>query len=197
MNPHNTIMIFGFSGSGKSTLANSLGKQHGLRVIHPSSILRDLLEGKTADVSNTQHNTGFWESPEGIRLFKERLEEEEPLDVKSDRILVAEAQKGNVVIDSWSLPWLIDHGIKIYLKTDLEERARRVAKRSRITYEESLKLVAMKDEETRRLFKRVYGFDILTDHQVFDLKIDTTGSDPKMVFKKISNYIESRKDHAY
>ncbi|MDO8661053.1 MAG: hypothetical protein Q7K43_04130, partial [Candidatus Woesearchaeota archaeon] len=68
----------------------------------------------------------IWESEEGIRLFKSRLSEDEPLDVVCDRILVQEVERGTAVIDSWSLPWLTDKGIKIYLKADLEIRAQRV-----------------------------------------------------------------------
>ena len=104
----NVIIIFGFSGSGKSTIANLVGEKYELRVIHPSGILRDLYEKKKVDLENTRYNTGFWESEEGIRLFKSRLDENEPLDVVSDKILVQEAERGNVVVDSWSLPWLTD-----------------------------------------------------------------------------------------
>src|SRR3989338_2289237 len=126
----NVVIIFGFSGSGKSTMANLVGERYSLRVVHPSGILRDLYEGKKVDIGNTRYNTGFWESEEGIELFKSRLDKEEPLDVVSDRILVEEVRKGNVVIDSWSIPWLTDTGTKIYLKADLEIRAQRVAMRS-------------------------------------------------------------------
>src|SRR3989338_8439649 len=110
------IIIFGFSGSGKSTIANLVGEKYGLRVIHPSGILRDLYEKKKVDLGNTRYNTGFWESEEGVKLFESRLDEDEPLDVVSDRILVREAERGNVVIDSWSLPWLTDKGRKICLQ---------------------------------------------------------------------------------
>jgi len=154
----NVVIIFGFSGSGKSTMANLVGERYSLRVVHPSGILRDLYEGKKVDIGNTRYNTGFWESEEGIELFKSRLDKEEPLDVVSDRILVEEVRKGKVVIDSWSLPWLTDTGTKIYLKADLEIRAQRVAQRSGITYERAVEVVSMKDEETRKLFKKLYGF---------------------------------------
>lgn len=167
------VIIFGFSGSGKSIIANLISEHYGLRVIHPSGILRDLYEGKEVDIGNTRYNIGFWESPEGVELFKNRLAENEPLDLVSDRILLQEVERGNVVIDSWSLPWLTDKGTKIYLETDLEVRAQRVASRSSINYDKALDVVAMKDEETRKLFKRLYGFDIKGDHDVFDYVINT------------------------
>ncbi len=186
----NVVIIFGFSGSGKSTLANLIGERYGLRIIHPSGILRDLYEQKEVDMENTRYNTGFWESEEGVRLFRSRLDEKEPLDVVSDRILVQEVRKGNVVIDSWSLPWLTDIGPKIYLQSDLEIRAQRVAKRSEISYERALDVVTMKDEETRILFKRLYGFDIKKDYEVFHYTLNTNNLKKNEVIDTICDYLE-------
>ena len=186
----NVIIIFGFSGPGQSTIANLLGEKYGLRVIHPSGTLRDLYEKKEIDLGKTRYNTGFWESEEGIRLFQSRLAEDEPLDLVSDRILLQEVEKGDVIIDSWSLPWLAEKGIKIYLESDLEVRAARVAKRSGISYEKALDVVAMKDEETRKLFKRLYDFDIKRDHAVFDLVINTNKFTKEEVFQRVGDYLE-------
>ena len=43
----------------------------------------------------------------------------------------------------------------------------------------------MKDEETRKLFKRLYGFDIKQDHKIFDYIIDTNKLTKSEVFKEI------------
>jgi CMP/dCMP kinase len=182
------IIIFGFSGSGKSTLANMLGERYGLRVIHPSGILRDLFEGRDVDLENTRHNIGFWESEEGIGLFRGRLDDDEPLDIVADRIMVQEVEKGGVVIDSWSLPWLTDKGTKIYLAADLEVRARRVAKRSCISYETAFEVISMKDEETRKLFKRLYGFDIKKEHAIFHCTVNTNAMNQEEVLARLCEY---------
>jgi len=184
------IIIFGFSGSGKSTIANLIGKQRNLRIIHPSGILRDLFEGKCPDIKNTRYNTGFWESEEGIQLFKSRLNQDAPFDIASDRILVDEFRKGEVIIDSWSLPWLTNIGIKIYLQANLEIRAQRVCKRSNISYEKALEIISMKDEETRKLFKRLYGFDIKQDHFVFDFVVYTNNLTKREVFRSVCDFLE-------
>lgn len=184
------IILFGFSGSGKSTIANLVGEKYGLRAIHPSGILRDLYEGREVDIGNTRFNTGFWESEQGVRLFRSRLDKKEPLDVVSDRILVEEVRKGNVVIDSWSLPWLTNRGRKIYLEADLEVRAQRVAKRSQISYERALEVVVMKDKETGNLFKRLYGFDIKHDCDVFDHVVNTSDLTKSEVFRHICSYLD-------
>ncbi|MBT5023518.1 AAA family ATPase [Candidatus Woesearchaeota archaeon] len=184
------IILFGFSGAGKSTVANLVGEKYNLRIIHPSGILRDLLENKPVDINNTRYNTGFWESEKGIKLFNSRLNQAEPLDVISDRILVQEINKGNVVIDSWSLPWLTNKGIKIYLQADLEVRANRVSKRSNISYNKAFDIIKIKDKETTNLFKRLYDFNIKQDYHVFDYKINTNNKDKLEVFKNICSYLE-------
>ncbi|EET90438.1 MAG: cytidylate kinase family protein [Candidatus Micrarchaeales archaeon] len=189
-----TIIIFGFSGSGKSTAANALGELLKLRVIHPSSILRNIIEKREVDTKNTVHNEGFWESPEGMDMFIGRLNDKVPPDVASDRIILREAKKGDVVIDSWSLPWLAKVGIKIYLKADAATRARRVALRDHIPYRTALKAIGIKDEGTRKLFKRVYGFDIKKDMQVFDSIISTRGKSRNEVIEEIMGIINSKSE---
>lgn len=184
------IIIFGLSGSGKSTMAEMIGKEYGLRVVHPSSILRDLIEGKKANVKDSKAGVGFWESKNGIKMFNSRLTEKKPMDVEGDKILVKELNKGAIVMDSWTMPWLFNRGIKIYLKGTLAERVKRVAKRSKISISTATKTVRMKDDGSRKMFKRVYGFDIKKDMNVFDFTMDTTKLGKQEVFNKIVGFLK-------
>ncbi len=186
------VIIFGFSGSGKSSLARALGAKYGLRVIHPSGILRSLLEKKKVDVERSEYNSGFWESPEGVRLFKGRLKDELPMDVVSDKILLDELSRGGVVMDSWSMPWLSKRGVKIYLKTALSRRIERVAMRSGISIKDAKRIIVMKDNETRTMFLRVYGFDIKKDLNVFDFILDTTHLNQEEVMIRTSRFLDIR-----
>lgn len=167
------IILFGFSGSGKSTMAKLIGRRLGLRIIHPSGILRDLMRGKKPDLAKTKSNRGFWEGKDGFSLLKGRLDDAVPMDVVSDRILLREIKKGSVVMDSWSMPWLSPVGFKVYLKAPFATRVARVARRGGLSEADARRIVRAKDADTRRLFQRVYGFDIARDHGVFDLVIDT------------------------
>jgi cytidylate kinase len=166
-----TIIIFGLTGSGKSTMANMLGKELNLRVVHPSSILKELLEGKKPDIKNSKEGTGFWESREGITLFKKRLDDKTPIDFICDQILLKEIKKGSLVMDSWTMPWLAKTGIKICLQATSATRSKRVAQRSNISIEKATQVLRMKDKETRKLY--LNRFDIKKDNQVFDLIIKT------------------------
>ena len=192
MNKDSVIIIFGFSGSGKSTIANMVGKEYGLRIVHPSSILRGLLEKKSIDINKTKEGKGFWETQKGMNLFKERLKDIKPMDMVSDKILLKELSKGNIVMDSWSMPWLYKKGIKVYLKGNPLERAKRVSKRSKISLQEAQAAIKVRDIETRKMFKRVYGFDIKRDLEVFDLVINTTPLNQKQVFNKVADFLNNR-----
>lgn len=179
------VILFGFSGSGKSTLANLLGRRLGLRVVHPSGILRDLMLGKIPDAATAKMNRGFWESKKGFAMLQGRVDDTVPMDVAADKILFREIRKGDLVMDSWTMPWLSERGIKIYLKAPLAVRARRIAVRSRLSEADALRIVRAKDADTRKLFRRVYGFDIAKDLGVFDATIDTARLTKVQVLRKL------------
>ncbi len=186
------IIIFGFSWSGKSVIANAIGKKYNLKTIHPSGVLRNLCEKKPIDINKTEYNTGFWESKRWVKTFNERLEEKEPLDIQATKIVLNELHKGNVVVDSRDLPRLTNNGIKIYLKADMKIRAERVARRSKISLKQSMKLLKMKYEKTRDLFKKLYNIDITKNREVFDYILETDNLTEKEVLKKVCDFLESK-----
>lgn len=187
------VIVFGLAGSGKSTLANGLGAQLGLRVIHPSGIMRDLLEQKTVDLSHTRQNEGFWESEEGSRLLSGRLTDEAPIDLAVDKILLAEVSKGEVVIDSWSLPWLTSRGVRIHLLSDLQVRAGRAAARAGISVELARERISRKDEDTRQLFLKLYGFDIMERQEsLFHFTLDTDVLGPEEVLAETVQFLRAQ-----
>lgn len=146
--------------------------------------MRDLMEKGAVDLGATRQNDGYWETEEGARRLRERLSEDEPVDLAADRLLLEEVERGEVVIDSWSLPWLSGKGIKVHLMADLEVRARRAALRGGLTPDQARERIAAKDEDTRHLFLRLYGFDIQRDLEgVFHHTIDANTLDAEEVLK--------------
>ncbi len=184
------IIIYGLSGSGKSTVASALGRLLGLRVVHPSSILRDLMAGSKVNTSKTRYGRGFWESGRGLALLKGRLSEERPMDLVCDEFLKKEINIGNLVMDSWNMAWLSKRGIKIYLRSSAKTRAKRVAHRGGLTHAAARSAIRIKDVGTRKLFKRLYDIDIVKDLKVFDLIIDTEKINKKEVVKKILEFLQ-------
>lgn len=187
--PENTIIIFGLAGAGKSTLARRLGAEFGLRVVHPSGVMRDLLEGREVQADRSRANDGFWETEEGAAILHGRLNEEVPVDVAANNILLQEVERGEVVIDSWSLPWLTDKGTHIHLHAPLKVRAARAAARAGIEHRRALQLIRKKDEDTRQLFSRLYGFDIKNDERDFALTLDTTELTADEVFAVTRDFL--------
>jgi cytidylate kinase len=183
MNNKKIIIIFGLTGSGKSSMANMLAKEFNLRVIHPSSILKELLQGKHPHIKNSKEGTGFWESHEGIKLFKERLDDKYPLDFTCDKILLKEIEKGDLVMDSWTMPWLAKDGMKIRLNATIPTRAKRLAKRSNISIQEAKRAISLRDNATRHLY--LNRFDIKKDNHVFDLVIKTDTLSQEEILQKI------------
>ena len=54
-------------------------------------------------------------------------------DKRIDEKLLELAKQGNVVLDSWTMPWLLKGGFKIWLEASSTVRAKRVVTRDNIT----------------------------------------------------------------
>jgi cytidylate kinase len=103
------------------------------------------------------------------------------LDKKLDEYLLALAEKGDAVITSYTLPWLAKDCIKFWFKGSIESRAKRMAMRDNISYEEALKIVKKRDDENKLLYLDIYGIKFGNDLSVFDYVINTDELDVNAV----------------
>lgn len=101
-------------------------------------------------------------------------EENFEFDRRVDEELVQIAREGPAVIDGWVIPWLVQDGFKVWLKAELETRARRLAKRGRMGYEEALKVLTEREARNRELYLRLYGIRWGEDLSPFHLVLDST-----------------------
>lgn len=185
------IIVSGFAGSGKSTLAEKIAEHFELRCIHASSLLREL-KSKTTDelnIGHTEAGTGWWESKEGGEFLRKRMENGS-IDRKLDEILLEEIKKGEVVIDSWTMPWLSKRGYKIWLNASLENRAKRVAERDNLPFEEVKEKIAERDKDTTAIYEKLYGFKMGADIKPFDFVLDTDDIDEEEVFKIVKEKLQ-------
>jgi cytidylate kinase len=176
------ICVSGMTGSGKSTVAKKLAEKYGLNYFSGGNAMRILAkeEGYNSEVN------GWWESKEGLAFLQKRKEDAH-FDKKIDEKLLELAEEGNVVLDSWTVPWLLkDKGFKIWLEASPQIRATRVVKRDGMTAEEALKALTEKDAETRKIYKNLYGFDLGHDLTPFNLVLSTDDLDPDDIFYAVS-----------
>ena len=171
------ICVSGMTGSGKSTVAKRLADKYGLDYFSGGNALRALAQEKGY---NSDMN-GWWESAEGLNFLQQRMREPE-FDRRIDNKLLELAKKGNIVLDSWTMPWLLNEGFKIWLDASPQVRAKRVVMRDAISNEEALKALTEKDEKTRQIYRRLYGFELGYDFSPFNLVLATDGLEPDEVF---------------
>ena len=171
------ICISGMTGSGKSTVAKRLADNYGLDYFSGGNALKILAkeEGYDSDVR------GWWETAEGLIFLKQRMGDP-AFDQRIDEKLLELAGEGNVVLDSWTMPWLLNEGFKVWLDASPQVRAKRVVTRDSISGEEALKALTKKDERTRQIYKSLYGFDLGHDLTPFNLVLATDELDPDDVF---------------
>jgi CMP/dCMP kinase len=175
------ICISGMTGSGKSSVAKRLAEKYKFSYFSGGDALRILAqeEGYDSDVR------GWWESSEGLNFLKQRLSDP-VFDKKIDEKLLELAVEGNIVLDSWTIPWLLKEGFKVWLDASSQVRAKRVVTRDNICFKEALKALTEKDERTRQIYKSLYGFDLGHDFTPFNLVLSTDELDPDDVFYAVA-----------
>jgi cytidylate kinase len=178
---HVIICISGMTGSGKSTVAKRLAEKYELKYFSGGNALRALAkeEGYASEAR------GWWETSEGLNFLKQRMDD--PLfDKKIDKKLLELAAEGNVVLDSWTVPWLLKDGFKVWLEASPQVRSKRVVTRDSMSVKEALKALTEKDERTRQIYKNLYGFDLGNDLTPFNLVLATDDLNPDEVFYAVS-----------
>jgi cytidylate kinase len=178
------ICISGMAGTGKSTLSKKLAEKYGLQCYSGGDALKELAKSEGYDVSRQ----GWWESPEGLKFLKERVNDPK-FDKAVDSELLKYAQQGNVILDSWTMPWLLNEGFKIWLMASIEKRAARVAERDKITVNEAFKVLEEKEARTKAIYKKLYGFVLGEDFAPFDLILDTDNLSAAEVFEVLCRAI--------
>ncbi len=163
------VCISGLTASGKSTVARMLAKKYGLHYYSGGGMLKKV----AVEMGYSPGGEDWWGTDDGKRFLKERSRNFR-YDRLVDQMLIRKAEEGNVVLDSWTMPWLLAFGFKIWIDASLEVRAERLSKRNRIPLDEALNSLKEKDETTRRIYKELYGIDLGFDFSPFHVVIDNS-----------------------
>jgi len=180
------VCISGMAGTGKSTLAKKLAEKYGLRYYSGGDALKALAAEEGYDSSSR----GWWESPEGLGFLAKR-EENLEFDKAVDDKLLEYAQQGCVLLDSWTMPWLLKTGFKIWLIASVEKRAERIAERDNLSVEEALQVLKEKEARTKSIYKKLYGFTLGEDLEPFNFVLDTDNLSASEVFQTLCTVMDN------
>ena len=182
------ISFNGDEGSGKSTIAEKVAKVLGYPRYYMGQIFRDMAKKR------------------GMTLVEYlKLGEVDPnIDKEVDDHLLQLAEESNdFIIESRTAWHLIPQSLKIYLKVDEKEGAKRIFKQlqknnsrnedRKIDSLEDLLASNRKRKETDDLrYKKYYGIDIRNSKN-YDFFLDTTKLTREEVFKQVITYIKKHK----
>jgi cytidylate kinase len=164
-----SIIIAGWPAVGKTTVAAELAYEFGLTIYNGGDILKQI----ATNLGYRTSGTDWWDSEEG-RQFMEKRRNDPTSDREVDNRLKDIVRKGNAVITSYTLPWLVDDKcVKLWLQGSPKNRAIRMAKRDNISIAEAAKIVKERDLKNSQIYEELYGFQFGKDLSVFDFSLNT------------------------
>ena len=180
------LCISGMAGTGKSTLSKKIAQNYNLKCYSGGDALKELAK----EAGYTISDQGWWESPVGLSFLKNRVNDPK-FDREVDNKLLSYAQQGNVLLDSWTMPWLLKDGFKIWLMASMDKRAARVAERDQISIPEAYKVLEEKEAQTKAIYKKLYGFNLGEDYSPFNFVLDTDNLNADEVFSVLCRVIDN------
>jgi len=165
-----SVVISGWPAVGKTTIAAKLAEEFGLIMYNGGDILKML----AAEKGYLTASEDWWDTAEAKKFMRER-KSDPSFDKKVDKKLSELVKKGGAVITSYTLPWLVkeESVIKLWLRGSTENRARRMANRDSISFAEAKKIITLRDDENKKIYRRLYGFSFGEDLTVFDYMLNT------------------------
>jgi cytidylate kinase len=186
-----SVIISGPPAVGKTTIAKGLAREFGLKYLSGGDVLKEMAK----EEGFRTEREDFWDTKAGMNFLNMRKgnsEFDKAVDEKLKKIFLNE----DVVITSYTLPWLVSDGIKIWLAGSKENSAKRMTTRDDISLDNALQIVKKRYEENKLLYKKLYGFNFGEDLSVFDEIIETDGLGSDQVLelakKAVKNHYESQ-----
>lgn len=186
-----SIIISGPPAIGKTTIAKGLAKEFDLKYLSGGDVLKELAKEEGFQTERDD----FWDTEAGMKFLNMRKgnsEFDKVVDEKLKKIFLTD----DVVMTSYTLPWLVKDGIKIWLAGSQEISAKRMTTRDHISYDSASGIVKKRYEENKMIYKKLYGFNFGDDLSVFDEIINTDGLGPDQVLEfaitAVKNHYETK-----
>jgi len=186
-----SVIISGPPAIGKTTIAKGIGKEFDLRHLSGGDILKELAQDEGFDTGGDD----WWDTSEGMSFLSHRQENSE-FDKKVDNKLKKLFLEGNVVITSYTLPWIVKGGVKIWLAGSKENSTQRMITRDNLSKNDALEIVQKRYNENKVIYKTLYGFVFGEDLSVFDKIIETDDLNAEQVLEiaksTVRNFFEAK-----
>ncbi len=163
-----SIVISGPPAVGKTTVAKGLADEFKLTYLSGGDILKEMAKEEGFVVVGDD----WWDTENGMKFLSQR-ETNSEFDKKVDDKLIHLFNKGGMVITSYTLPWLVADGIKIWLSGSHDSSSQRMQTRDNMTSKEAYEITKIRYDKNRALYRKLYDFDFGNDISVFDKIIDT------------------------
>ncbi|MCV0372178.1 MAG: cytidylate kinase family protein [Nitrosarchaeum sp.] len=163
-----SIVISGPPAVGKTTVAKGLAEEFSLTYLSGGDVLKEMAkeQGFSSDGDD------WWDTEEGMKFLGQR-EQNSEFDKKLDEKLTTLFNQGGMVITSYTLPWLVKNGIKIWLEGSHQSSTERMQTRDNMSPEQAYEVTKERFDKNKALYKKLYNFDFGDDKSVFDLIINT------------------------
>ncbi|HZS73871.1 MAG TPA: cytidylate kinase family protein [Candidatus Nitrosotalea sp.] len=184
-----SVIISGPPAIGKTTIAKGLGEEFGLKYLSGGDVLKAMAQDQGFETDRDD----FWDTAEGMNFLNIRKvnpEFDKQVDQKLGKIFLTE----DVIITSYTLPWLVKDGIKIWLAGSHENSAKRMTMRDDISIKDALEIVKKRYDENKTLYHKLYGFNFGDDLSVFNAIINTDDLGPDQVLEQAKNAVKKYYD---
>lgn len=179
------VILSGLPASGKTSVAKLLSRKLGVGMLGGGELLRKIAIG----AGYRPAGAGWWDSDEGMRFLYER-ENDQRFDREADRRMIERIKRGSVVVTSYTMPWLSDNGLKVWLDASKGVRAARMARRDGISAGLARRIIGERDAMNYELYRNLYGIKLGRDKKPFDVIINTYGMTAGQVARDILKRIK-------
>ncbi len=154
------ITIGGSVGSGKTTLADSISKKFGMERVSAGTVMRTMAAERKVSLLEFSK---YAESHSGV---------DKEIDARQKEMAVRCAKKSGCVVDGRLSAYMLPSDLRIWLGAPLDVRARRVAKRERVSEKIARRDILVREKSEKKRYKEVYGID-LDDRDIYDIVLNT------------------------
>jgi CMP/dCMP kinase len=164
-----SVVISGWPAVGKTTIAENIAKTFNLKLWNGGDILK-MMAFEKGYSSSLNHD--WWDTDEAQNFMNTR-NKDPYFDKEVDNRLIDLINNGNVVVTSYTLPWISNGTINFWLQGSVDNRAKRMAMRDNINFDDAKKIVLRRDNENRMIYKKIYNFNFGEKLDVFDFALNT------------------------